>query len=214
MEQKQTNSPEEIDLLYFFRPVSNAFRNLVAAIRRYVMILAINRYLFAGILLAGAIAGYCLRYVISPSYKTEALFTSDGIPANYCVRLVNNLNELRRPGNIPILSQQLNIPEEAAWQIQGIVASYTPRDTFIIERRDSSTYIFSITLVMADMKHIEAIQNGLKNYLENNDFVRIGSEFMKMRRLRRTAICDVESQISQLQRLLSTRNALALQFVR
>ncbi|HYE56619.1 MAG TPA: hypothetical protein VD996_17345 [Chitinophagaceae bacterium] len=171
MEQKQTNSPEEIDLLYFFRPVSNAFRNLVEAIRRYILVLAINRYLFAAILLLGAIGGYCLRYFIAPAYKTEAIFTSDGIPASYCTTLINNLNELRRPGNIPVLSQQLNIPEEAAWQIQGIIASYSPKDTFVMERRDSSITIFRVTLVLADMKHVEAIQQGLINYLENNEYV-------------------------------------------
>jgi hypothetical protein len=172
MEQKRHNSSDEIDLMYFFRPVSNAFKKLWSLAGYWIMMLAFNRYLFAGILLLGTLAGYCLRYVIKPAYSTEAIFTSDMLPARYCTTLLGNLNELRKPGNIPELARQLNISENAAWQIQGLTASTSPKDTFVVERRDSSMSVFRVTLVLADIRYVEEIQRGLVSYLENNDHAR------------------------------------------
>lgn len=172
MEQKRTTSSEEIDLLYFFRPVSNAFKRAGNWALDYIRLLAYNRFLFAAILLLGSAAGYCVRYFIAPSYKTEAIFISDMIPARYCTNLVQNLNELRRPGNIPELARRLNIPQDAAWQIQGIIPTAAPKDTFVVEKRDSSMSLFRVTLVLSSMQHIDTIQSGLVRYLENNDYVR------------------------------------------
>lgn len=172
MEQKRTNSSEEIDLLYFFRPVGNAFKRASNWGVDFVRLLAHNRFLFAAILLIGSAAGYCARYLIKPSYKTEAIFISDMIPARYCTNLVQNLNELRRPGNIPELARTLNIPQDAAWQIQGIIPTAAPKDTFVVEKRDSSMSLFRVTLILSSMQHIEAIQDGLVQYLEGNDYVR------------------------------------------
>ena len=173
MEKKPTTSPsEEIDLLYFFRPVTNAFRKAVSWGEYYIMLLAHNRFLFAGILLAGSIAGYCLRYVIPPSYQTNAIFVSDMLPARYCVTLLDNLNELRRPGNIPTLAKELNISTDAAWQIQGIKPASSPRDTFSLEKRDSSMSTFTVTLTLHDMRYLDEVQKGLVSYLENNEYIR------------------------------------------
>ncbi|MGB8191195.1 MAG: hypothetical protein WCF67_04705 [Chitinophagaceae bacterium] len=172
MEQKRNQSSEEIDLLYFFRPAANIFKRVWTFALDYIKLLAHNRLLFAAILLLGTLAGYCLRYVIPPAYKTEAIFISDMIPGRYCTNLLQNLNELRRPKNIPELARTLNISTDAAWQIQGIIPTATQKDTFVVEKRDSSMWLFRVTLIMHDMQHLEEIQNGLIYYLENNEYVR------------------------------------------
>jgi hypothetical protein len=173
MEKKTTtSSAEEIDLLYFFRPVNNAFKKATAWGVDYVKLLAHNRFLFAGILALGAFAGYCLRYVIEPSYRTNAIFVSDMLPSNYCVSLIDNLNALRSPGNIPTLAKELNITEEAARQIKAIEPTALATDTFTIERRDTTLAMFQVTLVLDDISNVMEIQKGLSNYLESNEFVR------------------------------------------
>lgn len=172
MEKKQTSSSEEIDLLYFFRPVSNAFKKATAWGTDYVRLLAHNRFLFAAILLAGSVAGYCLRYVIPPSYKTNAILVSDMLPAHYCVTLLENLNELRKPGNIPTLAKELNISTNAAWEIKGITPAAFYRDSFALEKRDTSMSIFTVSLILQDMRYLEEIQKGLISYLENNEYIR------------------------------------------
>ncbi|HEY0680622.1 MAG TPA: hypothetical protein VGD17_20220 [Chitinophagaceae bacterium] len=172
MEKKQQSTSEEIDLLYFFRPIGVAFRRAWAFGMNYLRLLAFNRYLFTAILILGAIAGYCLRFVIPPSYKTEAIFISDMLPGNYCITLLENLNELRRPGNIPILAKELNISADAAWQIRGIKPYSVAKDTFIFEKRDTSMSVFRVSLVLSEITHLEEIQKGLINYLENNEYAR------------------------------------------
>ena len=171
MEQKRPNSSEEIDLLYFFRPVGNAFKRLLSFIHDYVRLVAYNRYLFALILLVGSIGGYCLRYIIKPNYKTSAILISEMLPSRYCTALLSNLNELRRPGNIPELAKTLHIGLDAAYQIQGIEASASPRDTFALEKRDSSMSVFKVTLTLTEVNNLDEIEKGIVNYLENNEYV-------------------------------------------
>lgn len=198
MERKPTTT-EEIDLLYFFRPVGHALKKMAGYVFYFVRKLARNMLLFGGILVAGAIGGYCLRYFIAPAYKTDGMFLSKMLPARYCTALIGNLNELRKPGNIPLLAQQLNISTDAAWQIQGIITDASPRDTFTLERKDSSMSLFRVTLIMHDMKHIEEIQRGLVGYLENNPYIRSRKEARKK---------NIETQVRELDIRLKSLDSL------
>ncbi|HEX6180221.1 MAG TPA: hypothetical protein VFZ47_03200, partial [Chitinophagaceae bacterium] len=141
-------------------------------IHDYIRLVAYNRYLFAAILLLGSIAGYSLRYFITPTYKTDAILISEMLPSRYCTALLTNLNELRKPGNLPELSKVLNTSLEAAYQIKGIEATASPRDTFALERRDSSMSAFRITLTLSHVNNLDQIEKGIINYLENNEYVR------------------------------------------
>jgi hypothetical protein len=194
MEKKPINSSEEIDLLYFFRPVGNAFRGAWTWGTGFLQLLAHNKFLFAAILLLGSAAGYCLRFVIPPSYKTEGIFISDMLPGPYCATLLNSLNELRRPGNVPTLAKELNISEGVAWQIRGITPVYNPKDTFIMEKRDSTMAVFKVTLVLSSMDHVEEIQKGLMGYLENNEYARVRKEFRIRNFKEQIAALEVKSQ--------------------
>lgn len=204
MEQKPTNSSEEIDLLYFFRPVGNVFKKTGNWILDYIKLLAHNRFLFAAILFSGAIAGYCVRFVLKPAYKTEAIFISDMIPARYCTNLIQNLNELRKPGNIPELAHRLNISQDAAKQIKGIIPAATPSDTFMVEKRDSSMSLFRVTLIMSSMQHIQAIQDGIAKYLESSDYVRKRKEARLQNLLTQKA--DLQVRIKSLDSLKTIVN--------
>jgi hypothetical protein len=197
--ERKPNTSEEIDLLYFFRPVSNALKKLFAFIRNYIRLLAHNIFLFGAILVLGAIGGYCLRYFIPPAYMTNGIFISKMLPARYCTTLISNLNELRKPGNIPLLANELKISTDAAWQIQGIIADASPKDTFALEKRDSSMSLFKITLIMHDMKHIGEIQRGLIGYLENNPYIRARKDARKK---------NIEVQIRELDIKLKSLDSL------
>lgn len=192
MEQKRPQSSEEIDLLYFFRPIGNLFRKLWAFMINAIELLAYNRFLFVAILILGSIAGYALRYFIKPSYRTEAIFVSEMMPARYCTSLLNNLNEMRRPGNIPELAKTLQIGLDAAWQIQGIEASASPKDTFSIEKKDSSMSLFRVTLTLSDVSNIGELEKGLIHYLENNEYVRRRKDARMKNILQQISILDVK----------------------
>ena len=44
------------------------------------------------------------------------------------------------------------------------------RDTFLIDKKDSTISLFKITLTLKSVQHLDTIQWGLVNYLENNEY--------------------------------------------
>lgn len=199
MEKKPTQSSEEIDLLYFFRPVTNAVKRATDWGLNFIKLLAYNRFLFAFILLLGGIGGYCLRYVIPPSYQTTGIFVSDMLPGRYCASLVNGLNELRKPRNIPLLAKELNISTDVAWQIRGIEANSSPKDTFSIYKKDSILSVFNVTLTLADMSHVAEIQKGIIAYLQSNPLAKTRRQAREQGL--RTQIAELDIRIKSLDTL-------------
>jgi hypothetical protein len=165
-EQKQNNA--EIDLLYFFKPLGTVFKKIGNATLYIFRKIKANIILFGIIVLLITLAGFSLRYTINPSYQTEGIFVSNVLPGKYCSILLKNLNKLKGEKNLQ-LAQQLRINNEAAGDIQSISMS-TMRDTFLIDKKDSTISLFKITLTLKSVQHLDTIQWGLVNYLENNEY--------------------------------------------
>lgn len=168
MSEQKPNNPE-IDLLYFFKPLGTAFKKIGAALDYAYRKIRVNRILFAVIILLFTLAGYSVRYLLKPSYKTQGIFVSNILPGKYCSILLENLNKLNGEKNIPILSNHLKVSANVAGDIQSIELS-TRRDTFLIDRKDSTLSLFTITLTLSSIQHLDSIQWALVNYLENNEF--------------------------------------------
>ena len=165
-EQKQNTA--EIDLYYFFKPLGTAFRKIGSLFSYAFRKVKANIVLFVIIILVITFAGYCLRYIIHPAYQTEGIFISNTLPGKYCSILLKNLNKQKGENNI-LLAQLLKINNEAADDIQSINMA-TMRDTFLIEKKDSTLSLFKITLTLKSMTHLDTIQWSLINYLENNEY--------------------------------------------
>jgi hypothetical protein len=165
MNDKQQNNPAEIDLFYFFKPISNVLRKFGLGVRYYFMILKTNKLLFAGIVLVITLAGFSLRYIIPPAYQTEGIFGSHILPAKYCALLLNNLDKLKSKKNMPLLAHHLKISPDAADDILSLNL-LTTEDTL------ESKYftLFRINLIVNSMQNLDTIQWGLINYLENNEY--------------------------------------------
>jgi hypothetical protein len=166
-EQKQNSA--EIDLYYFFKPVGTAIKKIGAAINFAIRKIKANLVTFIIIVILITAAGFSLRYIIQPAYRTQGIFISNILPGKYCSILLKNLNALKGEKNKPVLAHQLKISEEAAGDIQSISMS-AMRDTFLIERKDSTLSLFKITLTLKSMQHLDTIQSALVNYLENNEY--------------------------------------------
>jgi hypothetical protein len=186
-EQKQNNA--EIDLYYFFKPIGTALKkggNLLAYAFRKI---DANKISFIIVVLLITLAGYSLRYIIKPSYQTEVIFVSIILPGKYCSILLKNLNKIKGENN-SILARQLKINNEAAADIQSIGMS-NMRDTFLIDRRDSTLSLFKITLTLKSTHHLDTIQWGLVNYLENNDYA------IKRKEAKRTALQALKENLNR-----------------
>ena len=117
-EQKQNNA--EIDLFYFFKPIGTLFKKTGSALNYGFRKLSANKFLLIGIVLIFTLAGYSLRYIIKPAYKTQGIFVSNNLPGKYCSILLENLNKLRGEKNEPVLSDLLKVSGEVVRDIQSI----------------------------------------------------------------------------------------------
>lgn len=165
-EQKQNAA--EIDLLYFFKPLGTVLKKIGIGLLYAFRKIGVNIILFGIIVLVFTLAGYLLRYSIKPAYRTEGIFVSNVLPGKYCSILLKNLNKLKGDKNL-LLAQQLKINSEAAGDILSIKMS-NMRDTFLIDKRDSTLSLFRIILTLKAIQHLDTIQWGLVNYLENNEY--------------------------------------------
>lgn len=165
-DQKQTNA--EIDLNYFFKPLGTGLKKIGDLLALAFRKIERNKIGFIIIVVLITLSGYSLRYFIKPSYQTEGIFVSSILPGKYCSILLENLNKMKGDNNV-ILARQLKINNEAAADIESISMS-NMRDTFRIDRRDSTISLFKILLTLKSTQYLDTIQWGLVNYLENNEY--------------------------------------------
>lgn len=176
-EQKPNNA--EIDLFYFFKPLGTLLKKTGNALNYGFRKISANIILFTLIVLIVTLAGFCLRYILKPAYRTEGIFVSNILPATYCSILLENLNALQGEKNKPVLANQLKISPGIAGDIQSIDLSIM-RDSFLIEKliekKDSAfpliknLSLFKITLILGSVQHLDSVQWALVNYLENNEY--------------------------------------------
>ncbi|HKP32742.1 MAG TPA: hypothetical protein VJT83_08440, partial [Chitinophagaceae bacterium] len=171
MNEDQKKAAEEIDLLYFLRPISKGARTVYGWGEWYVRMLLHNALMFIAIVIAITAFAYSTRYFIPKAYKVEGIFVSHILPAKYCGMMISNLNQLLGDENIIAFAQNVNLPPEIAGQIAGLRVEPL-RDTFFIEKKDSALALFKIVAILTSTDNIEKIQQGVVHYLENSEYAK------------------------------------------
>lgn len=164
------NSSEEIDIVYFFRPVLQVLKRISKAFKCYIHKLQVSRVPVIVIICIVSGLGFSARYFIPKYYRTSAVFVSYNLPSSFCSEMVNSLSYLvAKRENTSVLADQLKIPITSASAIR---AMYTePMDSLLfIDKKDTTASAFRITLVLRNVDSITVIQQGLESFLENNEF--------------------------------------------
>jgi len=164
MEGNQPTHSEEIDLAYFFRPVTRGLRRFSDRTARHFAALRANIFLFIAILFLISAAGYCIRFVVPESYETEGIFATRFLPAKYCELLTDDLNN---HVSEPLMAEQLHIGADVAGSITKI--SLNPL-TEPVDLRDTLLQSFILHIHLKKMDHLDSIQQALVNYFENNQY--------------------------------------------
>lgn len=200
MEQQNYKSSDEIDLIYLF----NKFcRNLINGIRHYTRVLFRNALLFVSIFGCIAIIGFSLRYFIPHYFKTQAVYVSHYMPANMYVLLLDDLSKLAVNGNnSKTIAEELKIPEETAAAIHAIETQPLSSEDFQYKNDTTAVNAFRITLVLKDMSGIVEIQNGIRNYLESNEYS------IKRKDVKRRTLELKKASLVQKSKSLDSLNAL------
>ena len=162
MNKQQPNNSEEIDLLYFFNPLIKGFRIYFQKLQR-------NVFLFLGILLVCIATGFCLRFFLPKYFKTNAIFVSY-LPAGVSTSMINDLQNLIDDNkNTSELAELLKIPPSSAGAIKSL-STQTIDSLSYMNKRDTTASAFRIYLTVKDADAIPIIQEGLKKFLENNEY--------------------------------------------
>jgi len=193
MEGKQPTHSEEIDLFFIFRPIGAILMRVGAGIDYYFSVLRANLLLFFAIVFILSGMGFCLRYIIPGSYKTQGIFASRLLPESYCDMLTDNLNN---HAGEPVVASLLHISDAAADHIRKIEMVPVKE---LLDSKDSTLHGFSLILILKKMDSLAVIQRGLLGYYENNEYSR------RRKEERRSALLslrqDIMAKISSLDSL-------------
>ena len=160
--EKRPHTSEEIDLLYFFNPVIKGVKSYVNKLRRGI-------FLFAAIFIIFTAIGYSLRFVFPKYFRTNAIFVSY-LPADFSSSMINNLqNLIENSKNISVLAEQLKISPASASTIKGLSTEAMDSLSYM-NIRDSTASAFKVYLTVSDPNSIPIFQEGLKSFLEDNEY--------------------------------------------
>jgi uncharacterized protein involved in exopolysaccharide biosynthesis len=157
--QKQPNasSSDEIDLIELLAKVTlgikNNFRSLVLAF------------------VIGSLLGLAFYQFVPKVYESNMIIQSDILTESYGERIAESMDLLIREQNFEILGSRMGISLEKAASINKIkIESVKQKQTNTTEKENNT---FIITIRTTDNTLLPDLQNGLINYLRNNEFVKV-----------------------------------------
>ncbi len=157
--QKQANasSSDEIDLIELLAKVTlgikNNFRSLVLAF------------------VIGSLLGLAFYQFVPKVYESNMIIQSDILTESYGERIAESMDLLIREQNFEILGSRMGINLEKAASIKKIkIESVKQKQTNTTEKENNT---FIITVRTTDNTLLPDLQNGLINYLRNNEFVKV-----------------------------------------
>jgi hypothetical protein len=171
------SSDEEIDLLYYLSQLGEGMKKLGRMAKKYFRLLWRNKFVFLLIVILITGSAFSLRYIVPPAYRTNGIFVSHYLPASYYELMIQDIDELIKERNIPIVAEQLQLTPEGAAQILQIKLEPL-RDT-ALERNDSIFAPFRVTLLLQEMNQLEIIQDGIVFYLEGGESEKVRKQVRK-----------------------------------
>jgi uncharacterized protein involved in exopolysaccharide biosynthesis len=157
--QKQANasSSDEIDLIELLAKVTlgikNNFRSLVLAF------------------VIGSLLGLAFYQFVPKVYESNMIIQSDILTESYGERIAESMDLLIREQNFEILGSRMGISLKKAASINKIkIESVKQKQTNTTEKENNT---FFITVRTTDNTLLPDLQNGLINYLRNNEFVKV-----------------------------------------
>ena len=164
----EQDKSQEVDLIYFLRPITNGLKQLWHFFILFLREVFNRKWWVIGLVLLAALAAYSLRFVLPKSYRSNAVFISHHLKADFCSNLINNLGDFSGGANDELLAKQLNVPVSVAKSIRSLKA-YPQGDRVFLDEKDSSVSLFRIELNVSDKAAFESVQKGIAGFLENNE---------------------------------------------
>jgi hypothetical protein len=173
---------DEIDLFDLLLKAVNIFRANLKTIALYF--------------LTGCLLG-TIYYMLSPRiYESKLIVSSTILTESYARKLVEVTRTFIGEGNYPALSAQLGLSEAEARTIFVIrIENLSDLQTDVSKENDR----YLITVHVSDQSVLAKLQQGIINYFENNEFVKIRVAHNK--NFLRQMIAKLQSEIKDLEDL-------------
>ncbi len=161
--QKQPLNSDEIDLL-----------ELLA---RIVISIKSNFKLIVGAFLVGSLLGLAYYQFVPKSYESRMLISSEILTESYSKTIAEDLNKLIRERNAESLSSKLKITPKEALALGKLEVKNAIEKSD--GRKEEEKNYLTISCQTSDNSIWPSLQNGLINFLENNDYVKVRVEQKK-----------------------------------
>jgi uncharacterized protein involved in exopolysaccharide biosynthesis len=157
------NSGDEVDLLQLFAKA-------VLAVRA-------NIILFVVTFILGTLIGLAYYQFVPKVYQSKMLISSDILTESYSKALVDNLNKLIKEENSNSLSEELRLlPDQASKIVEINIKSALEKPGESPE--NTKTYL-AVEVMSEDNSIWPQVQNGIVDYFQYNEFVKIRVEQRK-----------------------------------
>ncbi len=151
------NPSDDIDL-------KEVFLQIVNFIRTNFRILFLSS-------IAGAVIIGGLSFLLPKVYISKMILSSDILTESYSDRITESLDNLIKEQNYKALAVRLGVKEAGAEKIKKIEIESVKEDSKNDKQVEAS--IFIITVEITDKEILHNLQEGIINYLRNNEFVKI-----------------------------------------
>ena len=176
------------------------------------------RLLIFSITLVGILFAFLYLKFESKYYEVTAIATSGiseferipldkGIYLNQrtAINLINHLDADVRNNDLSLLSKKLDVSEEILSNLKRIEAVEILREEMQEKNREVSTQKFEIKIMTTDNKIIPLLQEGIKYYFQNNNYVR--SYYELYQSTISEEIKEINNEIKQLRDLRGVDNS-------
>jgi LPS O-antigen subunit length determinant protein (WzzB/FepE family) len=184
MTENHTKSNDDsIDLIELLARILIAFKN--------------NLSLILSTTLIGALLGYGYFQFEPKKYESKMLISSDILTESYSKSLIFDLSLLIKEGNIPLISEKLQLTENqaAALTYIEIKSSIEKSD----QVKEGEKIFLSVTCRAKDNEIWPSLQAGFLTFLESTDYVKIRVEQRK--KYINQVIEKIDSELSDLSQL-------------
>lgn len=150
------NSKDEVDLLELLLKSINIFRS--------------NFWTIVIFFLIGCLLGFTYYSISPPLYENKLIISSSILTESYGKKFIENTQNLIRENNSKALADQLGLAQDESRKIRIIkIENLSEIQTEALKENER----FLITVLVSDQQILPKLQQGLINYFENNEFVKV-----------------------------------------
>lgn len=137
--------------------------NVVRYFQRYLRFISISSFV-------GVLFGLLFYVALPPVYESQMIVMSDILTSSYSDRFTESLDRLIKEENDSVLASRLGLTLEEAKQISTIEIESVRKEANSAKLDESSTFL--ITVNVKKQALLPKLQEGLIQYLRNNEFVK------------------------------------------